>query len=138
MADPLNKTQRSYCMSRIRSKNTSIEVILFKAVKRVCPGFRRHVAALPGRPDIVFKLERLAVFIDGDFWHGWQFSRWAARLQERWRQKIQGNRARDRSNFSKLRRRGWRVVRIWEHQILNDVDAVVTKIKTEVINRRGK
>jgi DNA mismatch endonuclease Vsr len=90
--------------------------------------FKKHVATLPGKPDIVFAAARLAVFIDGDFWHGYRFRRWGHKLTPYWQQKIQANRLRDVSNFGKLRRRGWKVLRVWGHEIKRDLDAVIRKI----------
>lgn len=59
----------------------------------------------------------MAVFVDGDFWHGWRFPQWQAKLTNFWREKIHATRCRDLRNFRKLRRMGWKVVRIWEHQL---------------------
>ena len=78
-------------------------------------GWRRH-AKLPGRPDFVFNAERVAVFIDGCFWHGCPVHfKEPATAAEFWREKIRRNRARDLRVRRELRRRGWHVVRIWEH-----------------------
>jgi DNA mismatch endonuclease (patch repair protein) len=90
--------------------------------------FVKHDRALPGRPDIVFSQHRVAVFIDGDFWHGFRYPLWTFHLSPFWRRKIEGNRARDRANFARLRRRGWRVVRIWQHQVKRDLGACVARI----------
>jgi DNA mismatch endonuclease (patch repair protein) len=76
-----------------------------------------HPRDLPGRPDFVFRGRRIAVFVDGDFWHGWRFPTWQHKLAPFWADKISANRARDRRNHARLRRWGWRVVRVWEHQI---------------------
>lgn len=81
---------------------------------------------------MVFTGARVIVFIDGDFWHGWRFSTWCVRLSPYWFEKIQRNRARDRKNFQTLRRRGWRVLRIWEHQITSDVNSCVDRIESLV------
>ena len=90
--------------------------------------FRKHVVSLPGKPDIVFVKARVAVFPDGDFWHGYRFPQWEHPLPKFWRKKIDETRKRDQRNFAKLRRVGWRVIRIWEHSIEKDVDGVVRKI----------
>ena len=97
--------------------------------------FRIHVAKLCGKPDIVFGPAKVAVFIDGDFWHGWQFPRWQHKLTPYWRKKIYGNRERDKRNFRRLRRNGWRVIRIWEHEIDNCPDGAVARI-TEAVRER--
>jgi DNA mismatch endonuclease (patch repair protein) len=82
--------------------------------------FQCHDPELPGRPDFSFHELRLAVFVDGDFWHGWRFPVWASNLSPQWRDKISGNRDRDARCHRRLRARGWRVLRIWEHQIERD------------------
>ena len=125
MADRLSPVQRSALMSRIRSKNTGIERMVFRELRARHVHFSRHVASLRGKPDVVFKKEKIAVFIDGDFWHGWRFPLWRERLRPYWRQKIATNRARDYRNFRHLRRRGWTVLRFWEHEIESDPRAVV-------------
>ena len=128
MADCLTVQQRSYVMSRIRGKNTTIEVSLRSALHRAGFRFRKHVKDLPGTPDIVFPRAKLAIFVDGDFWHGYKFPQWGNSLPEFWQKKIWRNRERDRSYHAKLRRAGWQVIRIWEHEIKRDVDAAVYRV----------
>ena len=84
--------------------------------------FRTNVNDLPGKPDIVFDDARTTLFVDGDFWHGYRFPQWEHRLTEFWRVKIAKNRERDRKTHARLRRAGWRVVRIWQHQIEKDLE----------------
>jgi DNA mismatch endonuclease (patch repair protein) len=112
-------------MSCIRSKNTGIERTLFAELRAHGVHFSRHVADLPGRPDVVFKRLRIAIFIDGDFWHGWRYPLWCEKLQPYWREKIARNRQRDQRTFRCLRRKGWTVIRVWEHNIKKDIAAVV-------------
>jgi DNA mismatch endonuclease (patch repair protein) len=90
--------------------------------------FSRHPKDLPGRPDIVFRRLRLAVFVDGDFWHGWRFPLWEHKLSPKWRDKIAANRARDRRNFRRLRRDGWQVIRLWEHQIEQSAEKCLNRV----------
>ncbi len=124
----MSSEKRSALMSRIRSKNTGIERAVFRELRARGVHFSRHVESLPGKPDIVFKSGRIAIFIDGDFWHGWRFPVWRDKLQPYWRAKIARNRERDRRNFRHLRRKGWIVVRIWEHDMKNDLSSVVELI----------
>jgi DNA mismatch endonuclease (patch repair protein) len=79
--------------------------------------WERHARDLPGRPDFVFREAKVAVFVDGDFWHGWRFNIWRHKLSEKWEAKIGATRRRDSVNHRALENMGWRVVRIWEHQI---------------------
>jgi DNA mismatch endonuclease, patch repair protein len=115
-------------MSRIKGMNTKPERAVRRCAYTRGLRYRIHVMSLPGRPDMVFPRERLAVFIDGDFWHGWRYPSWAKRLGTFWKAKIERNRRRDRQNFRKLRSAGWKVVRIWEHEVISDVEACVDRI----------
>jgi DNA mismatch endonuclease (patch repair protein) len=128
MPDRLTPGQRSWNMSRISGMNTKIELVVRKCAYRRGLRYLTHVMKLPGRPDMVFPGARLIVFIDGDFWHGWRFPSWSTRLSSFWEQKIQRNRDRDRKNFRKLRRAGWSVIRIWEHQVKKDPEQCVDRI----------
>lgn len=132
VADVLTKSQRSYCMSRIRGKNTSIETLVRSRLHREGLRFRKHVTSLPGSPDVVLLSARLAIFIDGDFWHGYRFNQWKTKLTPFWRAKIEKNIRRDQRNFRALRRLGWNVIRVWESQINRDLDAVIQRIMDHV------
>jgi DNA mismatch endonuclease (patch repair protein) len=87
---------------------------------------------------VAFHRERLALFIDGDFWHGYRFPTWKGELSEFWRIKIGGNRARDRRNFAALRRRGWGVVRLWQHDIKRDLKSAVDRVANRLLARRAE
>jgi DNA mismatch endonuclease (patch repair protein) len=97
--------------------------------------FRKHVAALPGKPDIVFPQARVAVFIDGDFWHGYRFPAWENKLSGFWKTKIQGNRHRDQRNFRRLRTMGWRVTRIWQHELERNPESCIERVAKLVKER---
>lgn len=134
MADNLTPEQRSFTMSRIRSKDTGPELTIRRLVHARGLRFRKHQVGLPGRPDLVFSSARVVVFIDGDFWHGWQFPRWKHKLAPYWKKKIEGNRRRDKKNFQRLRKDGWLVIRIWEHQVKNNPHDCVDRIEAAVCN----
>jgi DNA mismatch endonuclease (patch repair protein) len=121
MPDHMTRAQRSFAMKRVKLKNGSIEKLIQRELTRHGLTFRRHVRSLHGSPDIVFTREKIAVFIDGDFWHGWRLPVWEHKLTHFWRKKLHTNRARDLRNFRRLRSCGWIVIRLWEHQIKNDV-----------------
>ncbi len=135
MVDNLTAEQRSFTMSRIRSKDTTPELTIRRLVHARGLRFRLHKKGLPGRPDLVFSRAKVAVFVDGDFWHGWQFSRWRHKLGSYWRKKIERNRDRDRRTSEKLRREGWLVIRIWEHDVKEDAKSCVDRIEEAVRNR---
>ncbi|HWX42607.1 MAG TPA: very short patch repair endonuclease [Blastocatellia bacterium] len=132
---------RSALMSRIKGANTGPERTLFRALRRHGIHFNKHVRSLPGRPDIVCQRAKLAVFVDGDFWHGWRFPLWEHKLLPKWRQKIQATRCRDKRNFRALRRLGWKVLRIWEHQIESNSEKCIDRIlvaRSECLAGRAK
>lgn len=121
-------------MSRIRGKDTGPELLIRRLVFLRGLRFRKNYPGLPGRPDLVFVAARVAVFIDGDFWHGWRFPIWEAKLPSSyWRDKIRRNRQRDRRVHARLRAHGWTVVRIWEHQIKADAYSCVDRIEIAVM-----
>ncbi|WP_375154905.1 very short patch repair endonuclease [Stratiformator vulcanicus] len=115
-------------MSQNRGKNTSIELAVRSHLHRRGMRFRKNVKALPGCPDIVFSRAKLAIFLDGDFWHGYRFPSWHHKLSKPWREKIEETRKRDRRIHRRLRRHGWCVARFWEHEIRSDLTAVVDEI----------
>ncbi len=136
--DNLTREQRSYCMSRVRSRDTGLERLVRAELRRQGLRFTTHAKALPGRPDIVFAAARVAVFVDGDFWHGYRFPVWRDKLPPFWRAKIAANRARDTKNFRKLRRIGWTVVRVWQHACRRDLDAVLRRVVAAVATARAR
>ena len=126
--DVMTVEQRSACMSRIRGKDTGPELFVLGLLDDVGVEAETHARDLPGRPDFVLRERRIAIFVDGDFWHGWRFPAWRHKLAPFWETKIEANRARDGRNHARLRRAGWRVVRIWEHQIERYPDVVRERI----------
>jgi DNA mismatch endonuclease (patch repair protein) len=112
----------------VKTKNTTPERILCSELFKLGLRYRKHVQNLPGRPDIVFSKVRLAIFIDGDFWHGYQFHHLKKKLKPFWLDKIGRNRKRDCKNIIELRRMGWKVVRIWEHQVEKNLPATIERI----------
>lgn len=124
-------------MARVRSRDTGPERLVRSALHRRGLRFRKHLAELPGSPDVVFSAARVAVFIDGDFWHGYRFPVWKAALPRFWQQKIALNRARDTRNFRRLRGMGWTVIRVWQHASRNDIKSVVDRIARAVAGKTG-
>jgi DNA mismatch endonuclease (patch repair protein) len=130
VAEKLSPAKRSLLMSKIRSKNTKFEeeFITLASVK-IPNSFITHVRALVGTPDVVFEREKVCVFLDSDFWHGWQYPRWQHLLKDDfWREKIRKNRRRDRRSTRSLKRTGWKVIRIWEHQIKRSPEKAIDRI----------
>ena len=117
MVDNLTAEQRRKAMQAVKGRNTSLERVMATAFRLQGWRYRRNLAELPGKPDFVFKSARVAVFVDGDFWHGWRFPPWKQNLPKFWQQKIERNRRRDQRNFRLLRRLGWKVLRVWGHEV---------------------
>lgn len=119
--------QRSYNMSRIRSKNTKLEKTFFDLLNVHEIKFQAY-PKIYGKPDCLIQ-PNLLVFVDSDFWHGWHFCQWKQRLpKDYWIEKIQKNIRRDKQKFRKLRRDGYVVIRIWEHTLKSNSTKVVKDI----------
>lgn len=115
-------------MSRIHGTNTGTERTVFRLLRREGVYFARHAKSLPGSPDVVFRKCRLAVFIDGDFWHGRRFARWSGDLSPFWSVKIRKNMARDRRARARLRAEGWAVLKVWSKDVDRDPERYVRRI----------
>jgi DNA mismatch endonuclease, patch repair protein len=129
MTDVLTEEQRRLNMSRIRARDTVPELRLRRALfKKGVRGYRLSYDLL-GKPDLVFIRKKVAVFIDGCFWHKCpdHFVRPETRT-EFWMNKIDGNVRRDDSVNVKLKEAGWRVLRFWEHEIRENPEKVVLTI----------
>jgi DNA mismatch endonuclease (patch repair protein) len=119
MADKFSPEKRSYIMSQIRSKNTSPETIVFNYLRKEKVYFQKHYNKVAGSPDIALPRKKRAVFIDGDFWHGYTLERRKATLPTYWSEKIIRNVKRDKLYRRTLRNNGWVVLRVWEHELNN-------------------
>lgn len=135
MVDTVSQEKRSETMRKVKSSNTTPELLLRKALwKNGIRGWRIHSKDLPGRPDIVFTKKKIAIFVDGCFWHGCpECYRRPNSRQDYWDQKLERNIARDRKNENDLRGAGWKVVRFWEHEIMNKINSCTSKVN-EMIN----
>ena len=117
MADVLTPQQRSYNMSRIRSKNTKPEEIMRKYLFSRGFRYRKNVSKLPGKPDIVLPKYKTIVFVNGCFWHkheGCHYFVWPKNNADFWKKKIEGNVERDKYDYKLLKDRGWQGNDIWE------------------------
>ena len=133
MPDNMTVEQRSLTMSRIRKADTKPELVIRRLVFARGLRYRKYSASLPGKPDLTFARAKVAVFVDGDFWHGWRFNEWEHKLcSDYWKKKIRRNMERDVSNKALLEREGWTVIRIWEHEIEENADACVDRIEATV------
>ena len=130
--DTLTKKARSSLMAKVRVKDTDIEIILGKLVRPLwkIERYRKNVSTLPGKPDIVFPRSRIAIFADGDFWHGKDFKKWKLRMPLFWRKKIGGNIERDRLQNKALRRAGYQVLRFYGSKIKHDKGGIVRTVRS--------
>jgi len=121
MGDPLSKPARSALMAKVRGVgNQSTEVWVEKVLREEqISGWRKHLKTVPGRPDFFFRTSRLAVFVDGCFWHACPVCgrNMPTNRAEFWNEKIDGNRRRDARVRRRLRAEGYHVMRIWEHEL---------------------
>lgn len=131
----------SYRMSRIRSTETGIEVILRHAIFAIGLRYRKNYRQAPGRPDIAFVGIKLAVFCDSSFWHGRDMRSLEKRLRTNktfWLDKINCNIARDRRVDQALKEDGWKVLRFWDEDIEHRLDRCVKQICNEVNKRKAR
>jgi DNA mismatch endonuclease (patch repair protein) len=118
MPDVFTKEKRSAVMSRIRGRgNKDTELALVKLLRAArITGWRRHMK-LMGRPDFAFRKQRVVIFVDGCFWHGCpRHSNVPVNNRDFWIKKLTANRTRDRMVTKELKRQGWSVIRVWEHE----------------------
>lgn len=127
-------TERSKLMSRIKGKNTKPEILLRKALWGLGIHYRINVSKLPGKPDLLISRFKLVVFIDGEFWHGYNWALKKTRIKsnrEFWIPKIERNMQRDIENNEKLSAMGYKVLRFWERQVMSDLQTCLTRIALE-------
>lgn len=131
--DVMTSEQRSRCMARIKGSDTKPELLLRKALwakgLRYRLKYKVRGRFLEGRPDLVFPGRKLAVFVDGCFWHGCpKHATKPKKNADFWAKKLDRNVERDKEVNEILRQQGWQVVRVWEHEVRRDLSTVVKKI----------
>ncbi len=125
--DVHTKKQRSYNMSRIKSENTKPEKIIFNILEELNIKFEKHYPVY-GKPDIAFPEKKIAVFIDGEFWHGKDFKTWQDKLSTFWRKKIGENIKRDRRTERKLRAEGWHIIHFWNKKVVKNPELSLKRL----------
>jgi DNA mismatch endonuclease (patch repair protein) len=130
MPDTVSPEARSRVMARVKGRNTGPEIALRKALFAAgVRGWRCNRADLPGKPDLSFGPARVAVFVDGAFWHGHPSKYWQGRSGPYWDNKIRRNQERDKRVTTELRDAGWKVVRLWDFEVERNLDDAVQKVK---------
>jgi DNA mismatch endonuclease (patch repair protein) len=129
MPDHLSQAGRSRVMAAIRSKNTKPELVVRTALRAAgATGYRLHVGGIPGRPDLAFTRWKVAVFVDGAFWHGHPDHFDETRASQYWREKIARTRQRDEAANIALEQAGWTVIRCWDFEVKSSTDAVIARV----------
>lgn len=141
MMDVLTPEQRRKNMQHIKSKDTTIEITLRKALWKKGYRYRKNYKKLPGKPDIVLTKYKIAIFCDSEFFHGkdWEIKRpklLNSNNPEYWILKIERNMERDRQNEKQLLFLGWTIIRFWGKEILKDTDACVRVIEEVIFEKR--
>lgn len=145
MADKLSPQQRHFCMSRIRGKATKPELMVRQWLWSHGYRYRLNVKSVPGKPDIVLRQYRTAIFVNGCFWHGHEgCTKYVAPQSntEFWLTKIKRNKERDQQNYKDLQEVGWHVIIIWECQLkksiiestMHDVEHLLNQSLLELFN----
>jgi DNA mismatch endonuclease (patch repair protein) len=143
--DVMTREQRSKCMSHIRSSDTKPEIFFRKALWKMGVRYRKNVKKLFGKPDIAIQKYKLAIFIDGDFWHGngWETRHFSAREEmlssytDYWQKKIRRNIERHNEVNEYYRDNGWTVLRFWQSDIEKDLNECLIKTLQTVDSKKG-
>lgn len=132
---PLSKSEQ---MARVSGADTGPEMALRRALWQA--GLRYRVRpGIPGRPDLAFMSCRIAVFVDGCFWHGCEEHYKAPATNAMfWSEKIARNRKRDRDVEVSLGKLGWTVLRFWEHEVEDDLPSVIDRIRSEIVRSQDR
>lgn len=131
MPDTYPPEVRSRVMAKVKGRDTGPELTLRRALHAAgVRGWRCHRRTLPGCPDVAFGRARLAVFVDGGFWHGHPKKWWPGRSGAYWDAKIERNVARDRRVDLELEAIGWRVLRLWDFEVTRDPSSAAERVVT--------
>lgn len=135
---PDGMTARSYNMSQIKGKDTKAELLLRKELWHRGLRYRKNCTLVYGKPDIVFLRKKVAVFVDGGFWHGYNYEQTEKRIKnnkEYWTDKIETNRERDFQVTMFLAEEGWAVLRFWDFEVRENLKECADKVERAVRNR---
>ena len=131
VTDHVSPKKRSAIMARVKTRNTTPELVARKMLHRLGYRYRLHRRDLPGSPDIVFPRPRLAIFVNGCFWHGHtcRYGRLPKTKLGYWRPKIEANRKRDVSKHRQLQKQGWGFLVVWQCELRNTEVALKKMVK---------
>ncbi|MFC2564027.1 MAG: very short patch repair endonuclease [Neisseria sp.] len=137
--DKLTPEQRKKCMQSNKSTGTKPELVLAKAMWALGLRYRKNSGSIFGKPDFSFKKYKVAVFVDGEFWHGKDWERKKAEIKgnrEFWITKIERNIRRDMEVTGRLKAEGWTVLRFWSNDVVKNTTYCAEKVK-EIVQARG-
>lgn len=127
---PITKTERSRIMGAIKSKDSEVEIKFRKVLWKTGIRYRKNVERYFGKPDILLKKHKTVIFIDSCFWHGCRHHGKLPKFHRSfWKAKIERNKQRDKEVRSYYKKKGWKIIRFWEHQIKKNPDEAVEEIK---------
>ncbi|EGO2559050.1 TPA: very short patch repair endonuclease [Enterococcus faecalis] len=138
---PETKGYRSKMMSKIRSTGGKAETLLAKRIWHEGYRYFRNYKKLPGKPDIAITKYKIAIFVDGEFWHGYDWDNQKLKRihtnRDYWIPKIEKNMAKDKQVNEELRNMGWIVIRFWEkHEVLKNINECVLEVKEAIALRK--
>jgi DNA mismatch endonuclease (patch repair protein) len=129
MPDTYDAETRSRVMRRVKGRDTKPEIALRRVLwSSGFRGYRLHRRDVPGKPDVAYLGRRVAIFVDGAWWHGHPDKWWPGRSGDYWDRKVQGNIDRDRRIDAELDSMGWTVVRLWDFEVLADPERCCAKV----------
>lgn len=140
MADDLTPEQRRRNMQAIKSKDTTIELALRKALWSKGIRYRKNCKTLIGKPDIAITKYKIAVFCDSEYWHGYDWENRNQKIKsnrEYWIPKIERNMARDQKVNAALEQEGWTVIRFWERQIRKELESCVDEVLSAIEKKQA-
>ena len=134
MPDIFTKEKRSWVMSRIRGTNTKIDLQMNEILKGLGFSYKMY-PKMYGNPDFILEEQKIVIFCDGDFWHGYNYNNKKKPRQKFWKDKIERNMKRDQKYTRKLRREGLSVLRFWEHDIEKKTVMCIDRIIRKVLEK---
>ncbi len=129
----------SAIMSKIKSKNTKAEILLRKELWQRQYRYRLHASGLAGKPDIIFKMYKLIIFVDGDFWHGYNWELRKPKMKKNrgyWIPKIERNMQRDLEVNTILESQGWTVLRFWENEVFKNLEHCISQVQKTISDKK--
>ena len=131
MTDIFSKAKRSEIMSKVRNKDSKIEIAFRKALWKEDFRYRKNVSSYFGKPDLVLKKYKTVIFVDSCFWHGCRkHCVLPASNKKFWEKKIERTKQRDKEVSKYYKKEGWQALRVWEHDVLKNFDKTIDRIST--------